>query len=411
MTGIPDGAFVHAVREDPRKKEILYAGTELGVYVSFDSGAHWQALQLNLPRSPVHDLVVKDDDLVVATHGRSFWVLDNLTPLRQVTAQSPSADFVLYQPETALRLHYPEEFDRRQPVGDNPPAGAMIDYYFKTAPKDEVTMDISDAQGKVVRHLSNKEKKEGEQPPEWPDRVERVKTIPANEGMNRFAWDLRYNDPIQTPGAFYTGNGPKGPLALPGDYQVKMTVAGKSQTVPLKVVIDPRNKGSEAMLQKQFTHSTQVTDRISQLHQAINEIRDVKAQIKTLHFRFNDDEKLKSALAAADDLDKKMSDVEKELIQVNMKGSEGNLAFPSMLNERFDAFSHFIDAGDSTEPTKSQLEVFQTMSKQLDDQLTKWSQIKSQDVAKVSDMIKGASLPGLIIPPAKSETPKQTKSS
>src|SRR5207253_714968 len=210
---------------------------ELGVYVSFDSGAHWHPLQLNLPRSPIHDLVVKDDDLVVATHGRSFWVLDNVTPLRQLSAQSANSDFILYQPETALRLHYPEEFDKHQPVGDNPPAGAMIDYYFKTAPKDEVTLDILDGQGKVVRHVSNKEKKEGEQPPEWPDRVERVKTISAKEGMNRFAWDLRFNDPIQTPGAFYGGTGPKGPLALPGDYQVKLTFAGKSQTASLKVVI------------------------------------------------------------------------------------------------------------------------------------------------------------------------------
>jgi photosystem II stability/assembly factor-like uncharacterized protein len=412
VNGIPDGAFVHAVREDPKKNGgLLYAGTELGVYVSFDAGAHWQPLQLNLPRSPIHDLVVKDDDLVVATHGRSFWVLDNLTPLRQLSAQSANTDFILYQPQTALRLHYPEEFDKRQPVGDNPPAGAMIDYYFKTAPKDEVTLDILDGQGKVVRHLSSKEKKEGEQPPEWPDRVERVKTIPANEGMNRFAWDIRYNDPIQTPGAFYGGTGPKGPLALPGDYQVKLTVAGKSQTVPLKLIIDPRNKGSEPALQKQFALSTQVTDRISQLHQAINEIRDLKAQIKTLHFRFGDDEKLKPALAAADDLDHKMSDVEKELIQVNMKGSEGNLAFPSVLNERFDSFSHFIDAGDSAEPTKPQLEVFQTLGKQLDEQLAKWSQLKSQDVVKVSDMIKQANLPALIITPPKTETPKETKSS
>ena len=123
-----------------------------------------------------------------------------------------------------MRLHYPEEFDKRQPVGDNPPPGAIIDYYFKTAPKEEVALDILDSSGKVVRHLSSKEKKENEQPPEWPDRVERVKTIPANEGMNRFAWDLRYDDPIQIPGAFYSSTGPRGPLALPGDYQVKLTV-------------------------------------------------------------------------------------------------------------------------------------------------------------------------------------------
>jgi hypothetical protein len=338
-------------------------------------------------------------------------VLDNITPLRQVNAQSTNSDFILYQPETALRLHYPEEFDKRQPVGDNPPAGAMIDYYFKAAPKDEVTLDILDASGKVVRHLSNKEKKEGEQPPEWPDRVERVKTIPTNEGMNRFAWDLRYNDPVQIPGAFYSGTGPKGPLALPGDYQVKMTVAGKSQTVPLKIVIDPRNKGAEPSLQKQFALSQQVTDRISRLHQAVNEIRDIKAQIKTLHFRFGEDEKFKPALTAADDLDKKMSDVENELIQVNMKGSEANLAFPSMLNERFDAFSHFIDAGDTNAPTKSQLEVFQKLSTQLDDQLKKWTQIKADDVPKISTMIKQLDIPALIVPPDKTVAPKETKSS
>src|SRR5207244_10928464 len=124
--------------------------------------------------------------------------------------QSTASDTLLYQPQTAVRLHYPEEFDKRQPAGDNPPTGAMIDYYFKSAPKDEVILDILDAQGKLVRHLSSKEKKENEQPPEWPDRVEVLKTIAANAGMNRFAWDLGYNEPIQVPGAFYAGNAPRG---------------------------------------------------------------------------------------------------------------------------------------------------------------------------------------------------------
>ena len=396
VTGIPDGAYVHAVREDPKRKGMLYAGTEIGVFISFDDGAHWQPLQLNLPVSPIHDLVVKDDDLVVATHGRSFWVLDDITPLRQTNMQSAQADTILYQPQTALRLHYPTEFDKRQPVGDNPPPGTIIDYYFKSAPKDEVTLDIVDGQGKLVRHFSSKEKKETEQPPEWPDRQERVKTIPANEGMNRFAWDIRHDDPIQIPGAFYGGDGPKGPLALPGDYQVKLTVAGKTQTAPLHLAIDPRTKGQEGALQKQFTLSMQVNDRISQLHQAVNEIREIRAQIKTLHFRFGQDEKLKPALTAADDLDKKMTETERQLVQVDMKGSEGNLAFPSMLNERFDSFSHFIDAGD-TEPTKPQLEVFQLLSTKLDEQLKKWEQIKKDDLPKVSALIKQVDLPALII--------------
>src|SRR5213082_2386950 len=396
INGIPDGAYVHAVREDPKKSGLLYAGTELGVYVSFDAGAHWQPLQLNLPRSPIHDLVVKNDDLVVATHGRSFWVLDNLTPLRQLNAQNSSSEMLLYQPQTAVRLHYPEEIDKRQPAGDNPPMGAMIDYYFKSAPKDEVTLDILDAQGKLVRHLSSKEKKENEQPPEWPDRVEVPKTIPANEGMNRFAWDLRYNEPMQVPGAFYAGNPPRGALALPGDYQMKLTANGKTQTAALHFVVDPRTKDHEGELPKQFELSTQVNARISALHQAVNEIRDIKSQVKALHTKFGDDAKVKPALDAADGMERKMSEVEQQLIQVNMKGSEGNLAFPNMLNEAFDSFSRSVDAGDR-EPTKPQMDVFASLSGRLDEQLKKWIAIKQDELPKVSAMIKQADLPALVI--------------
>jgi photosystem II stability/assembly factor-like uncharacterized protein len=396
VNGIPEGAYVRAVREDPKKRGLLYAGTERGVYVSFDDGGHWQPLQLNLPQSPIRDLVVKDDDLVVATHGRSFWVLDDVTPLRQVNAHSAATDMLLYQPQTAVRLHYPDEVDTRRPVGQNPPPGAILDYYFKTAPKGEVTIDVLDAQGKLVRHLSSKEKKEREQPPEWPDVLKHPKTIPANAGMNRFAWNLRYNDPVQVPGAFYSGTGPRGPLAEPGDYQVKLTAEGKSQTVPLHLDIDPRTKGSEPAIQKQFALATKVNDRISQLHGAINEIRQMETEIKNIHTRFGDDPKLKSAFAAADDLNHKMRQIEEQLIQVNMKGSEANLAFPSMLNERFDAFSHFIEAGD-TAPTQSQLNVFQMLSNQLDEQLKKWSDLKSAEVPKVNDLIKAANLPALYV--------------
>ena len=401
-TGIPDGAYVHSVREDPKRKGLLYAGTELGVYVSLDDGGHWQPLQLNLPQSPIHDLVVKDDDLVAATHGRSFWVLDNVTPLRQINVQSAATDMTLFEPQTAFRLHYPEEVDKRQPAGENPPPGAIIDYYFKTTPKDEVTIDIYDAQGKLVRHLSSKETKEFEQPPEWPDRVKEEKTIPANEGMNRYAWNLRYNDPIQTPGAFYGGSGPHGPLALPGDYQVKLTANGKTQAATLHLSIDPRTKGQEDAVQKQFALSRQVTDRISQLHQAINEIRDLKSQIKALHAKFDKEERVKPALAAADEMERRMSEVEQQLIQVNLKGSEGSLAFPVVLNEQFDTFSHSIDGGDR-EPTKPQMDVFGLLSGRLDTQLQKWAQIQKEDLPKVTALIKQADLPPLLIKPKPEE--------
>ncbi|MEY2561556.1 MAG: hypothetical protein QOG51_1971 [Verrucomicrobiota bacterium] len=395
-TGIPEGANVHAVREDPKRRGLLYAGTELGVFVSFDDGGHWQPLQLNLPVSPIHDLVVKDDDLVVATHGRAFWVLDDITPLRQANAQSAQMDALLYQPQTALRLHYPTEFDKRQPVGENPPAGAILNYYLKAAAKDEVTLDILDAQGKLVRHLSSKEKKVNDQPPEWPDQVETPRTIPALEGMNRFAWDLHYDDPIQTPGAFYYGEGPRGPLALPGEYQVRLTVGGKTQTAPLHLVIDPRIKDAEPVLPKQFELSAKVADRMGELHQAINEIRNVKTQIQGLRKRFGEDERLKPALAAADDLAKKMSAVEEQLIQVNMKGSEGNLAFPNMLNEAIYSFSRTIEYSDYG-PTQPQLEVFKMLDTRLEEQLKKWTQIKTEEVPKIAALIRQVELPAISV--------------
>jgi len=322
--------------------------------------------------------------------------LDDITPLRQVNAQSAQTEAILYQPQTALRLHYPTEFDKRQPVGENPPAGAIIDYFLKTAAKDEVTLDIFDAQGKLVRHLSSKEKKENDQPPEWPDQVETPRTIPAAEGMNRFAWDLHYDDPIQTPGAFYYGEGPREPLALPGEYQVKLTVAGKTQTAPLHLVIDPRTKDAEAALPKQFELSAKVANRIGELHQAINEIRDVKTQIQSLHKRFGTEERMKPALAAADDLAKKMSAVEEQLIQVNMKGSEGNLAFPNMLNEAIYSFGLTIQAADYG-PTQPQYEVFKMLSDRLDEQLKKWAQLKAEEVPKIAALIKQMELPAISI--------------
>lgn len=405
-TGIPDGAYVHAVREDPKRRGLLYAGTELGVYVSFDDGAHWQSLQLNLPTSPIRDLVVKDDDLVVATHGRAFWVLDDLTPLRQVNDQVAQADMKLYDPQTAVRLHYPDEVDTHQAAGTNPPPGAIINYYFKEAPKGEVTLEILDAQGKPIRHLSSKEKKGDEQPQEWPDQVQPIKTIPAKEGMNRFAWNLRYDGPVQTPGAFYAGSEPRGSLALPGDYQVRLTANGKTETAPLHLAIDPRVKDMETGMRRSFELSTKATERISQLHQAINEIRETRSQLDSLRKRFADNERLKPALASADEMENKMSTIEEKLIQVKMKSSEGNLVYPNQLNEEFYTFSQVIES--DAAPTESQLAVFKMLDGRLEEQLQSWAQLKNEDVPKINELIKQADIPALTVAAATTPSPSPT---
>jgi photosystem II stability/assembly factor-like uncharacterized protein/DNA-binding FrmR family transcriptional regulator len=396
VNGIPEGSYARSVREDPAQKGLLFAGTETGVYFSVDDGENWQPLKINLPTVPIHDLNIHGNDLIVATHGRSFWVLDDITPLRQLAGVNSNAEMILYKPEPALRLHYPDSVERRGPVGDNPPPGALIDYYFATAPKEEVKLEVFDSQNRLVRALSSKEKKEFEQPPEWPDQVREVTTIPAGAGMNRYAWNLRWEPPIKIPGAFYSGVGPQGPLAQPGHYTVKLTAGNRTQTQPLEIVLDPRVKDRVSMadLDKQFQLAMQVRDANTDLHRAVNQIREIRGQIKTLHARLENAQQHKDLLAQADALDRKMSPVEEELIQVNMKGSEANLAFPNMLNEQFDSFASLVTAGDGA-PTQQQYEVFKKLRARLDQQLALWKQMLASDVPALNEAVKRAELPAL----------------
>ena len=401
--GIPDDAYTHAVREDPKRKGLLYAGTEQGVYVSFDDGAQWQPLQLNLPRTPIHDLVIKDDDLVVATHGRSFWVLDDVEPLRQLSAESAKQDVIFYRPATSYRLQWPGEVPRRQPVGENPPQGSVFDYYLKEKPKDAVTLEIFDSQGKLVRkYVSKAEKKTEEQPPEWPDQTKPPELIPAEAGMNRFAWDQHYQDPVQVPGAFYAGNPPQGPRVLPGTYQVKLTVAGKSATQPLEIKLDPRIKVSQADLEKQLELGLKVRQRNTDLHNAVNQIHELRAQLKALEYRLSQDAKSKDVVAAAKALDAKMTPVEEQLIQTKLKSSEGNLNYPTMLNEQFYTLTSSVGGADAA-PTQPQYEVFDMLSKQLDEQLGKWQAIVSQDVPALNELMKKNNVPAVEVAAPASE--------
>jgi photosystem II stability/assembly factor-like uncharacterized protein len=395
--GIPKGSYVRSVREDPKGKGLLFAGTETGVYFSFDDGANWQPLKLNLPVVPIHDLNIHNDDLAVATHGRAFWVLDDITPLRQIDANSLNAEMILYKPEVALRLHLPDAIERRGPVGDNPPPGAIIDYYFKVAPKDEVKLEILDSDGKLVRAFSSKASKEAEQPQEWPDLAKEITTLPAAVGMNRYAWNLRWESPVKIPGAFYPGLGPRGPIALPGKYTVKLTAGGRTETQPLELVLDPRVKNvTPEDLRKQFELAMQVRQANADLHRAVNQIRELRSSVKALRLRMADEPRFKPVLSQLDALDKKMTPVEEELMQVNMKGSEGNLAFPNMLNEQLDTFSAIVQAGDSA-PTQQQYEVFKVLRTRLDQQLAAWKQIVTSDVPALNDTIRKLDLPVLYL--------------
>ncbi len=387
--GLPDGAVVHAVREDPVRRGLLYAGTERGVFVSFDDGGHWQSLQLDLPASPIHDLVVHGDDLVVATHGRSFWILDDVTPLRQIQSNTAAENVVLYAPQTAMRLHYPDQVDTHRPVGENPPAGALIDYVLKSAPKGELTIDILDAQGKALRHLSSTHSTKEVQPPEWPDQIVPNDRIAAAAGMNRLVWDLRMDDPVQIPGAFYSGPTPRGPLVPPGRYQVRLSVGGITRSAPLTVVADPRVANSEAAIRAKTELALNVEHDIDRLHRAVNAIRKARSEFvrvdKALSGRPSD----KSLMGEADALSKRLDPIEESLMQVNMKGSEANLAFPGMLNELFATFALSMEDAD-TPPTGQHLAFYNSLHGQLEDQLALWGKLKGEGIAGFNAHLKAS---------------------
>ena len=397
--GIPDGAYTHAVREDPARKNLLYAGTETGVYVSFDGGANWQSLQLNLPNSPIHDLIVKNDDLVVATHGRSFWILDDLTPLRAATAQA-ATETTVYKPRVTYRLRWPDSFERHQPVGENPPTGAIVYYYLPSAPKGVVSLDILDAQGKAVRHFSNEEKKEAETPPEWPDQTPPEEKIPTNAGLNRFAWDLRAQGPTPLagePGAEFRN---RGAMVAPGAYQVRLTSEGKSYTAPLELKIDARVKASSADVQKQVELGGKIVTEVSQIHDVVGKMREVRTQTHTLNSRLGGDPRYAQLIAAAKDFDKKSFDVESQLVQVNAKSSESTLNYPVLIDERFHSLLSMVDSADAA-PTAQQYEVFAELEKQAQPLLTQAHELMTKELPVLNEMVNKLNIPAIYVPEGK----------
>jgi photosystem II stability/assembly factor-like uncharacterized protein len=398
VTGIPDGAYVRAVREDPIRPGLLYAGTELGVYVSLDDGAHWQSLQLNLPTVPVHDLAVKDADLVAATHGRAFWILDDVSPLRQASEVSAEASFHLFAPATAVRLHVPEQVERRLPSGDNPPPGAVVDYYLKSAPaaNEEITLEFLDKNGKRLKRYSNLKPADAvEQPPEWVDREPPADVIPAGAGANRFSWNFRREDPVAIPGAFYSDNGPRGPIVRPGHYQVRLTVRGHSETAPLEVVLDPRLKGqvTERDLDALDDLALRTAADIDALHRAVNQIRETGSRVQTIRKWSADNPAAKPVLEAAEALVAKMAPIEARLVQVQMAASEDNLRYPNMLNEQYDTFISVLDS--DWAPTEPERQVFEYLHGELAAELAKWRAVVSGDLPALNTLLHSHGVPSI----------------
>jgi photosystem II stability/assembly factor-like uncharacterized protein len=281
------------VREDPEKKGLLFAGTDSSVFFSIDDGDHWSQLRLNLPVTPIHDLVIKGNDLVVATHGRSFWVLDDISPLRELTSTFGDEPAHLFKPAKTSRVRRSVNNDTplppEEPQGENPPAGAIIYYFLGGGTSGEVTLEILDHSGQVIRgYSSNDQPHTPRTPPPFPDYwLPKQEILSAEAGMHRFTWDLRYAPPGAAGGGYamavankQTEPAAQGPLVVPGAYHVRLTVAGRSYEQPLEVGPDPRVKTTQQEFAQQFDLAKRVYDRLQQAALAIQEVEQRRTQLK-----------------------------------------------------------------------------------------------------------------------------------
>lgn len=407
VTGLPEDEPVNTVREDPERKGLLFAGTEKTVYVSYDDGDHWQSLRLNLPATSIRDLVVHNDDVVVGTHGRSFWILDNITPLRQLTTQVATSDAYLFAPQLTYRMRRNNNTDTplppEIPAGQNPPDGVMLDYFLKSSPSGQVKLEVLDSSGKIVRQFSSTDKpvdvdeKELPVPTYW---IRPERTVSSQPGMHRFVWDghlappdsLERDYPIS---AIYrdTPRYPLGPAVLPGTYTVKLTVNGSSYTQPLTLRMDPRVKATDADLKAQFELESRITDAMRKDFAALTQVRALRTRLKELVSSGNSAVKL-----AATDLDKKLAGIE---------GAEGGfgasyLTSPSgrglvRLNEALNTLLSVADSADAA-PTTQTVAMTVDVEKALGEQLAAWSEIQNKDVPGLNGALKNAGIPQLATP-------------
>jgi photosystem II stability/assembly factor-like uncharacterized protein len=467
--GLPDNAFVRVVREDTVKRGLLYAGTETGVFVSFDDGGRWQPLRVaypgapapataaspappassrppartaatrpegslpapagtapetatasavetltaaathegELPVVPVTDLVVHGDDLVAATQGRSFWILDDVSPLRQMAAGLAGEDAHLFRPRAASRYLTPEG---PPGTGQNPPAGAIIYYSLRAEPKDkeEIALEVLDSGDHVVRRFTNKDEKkdEGGPPSEGDDEGggpgPGMTKLPAKAGLNRFVWDLRSPDASKFKGLILWAGGTRGPRVAPGAYQVRLTAAGKTMTEPLTLAGDPRLKTTAEDYQKQYDLLLKIRNKLTETHDAIVRIREARDQVKVVSDHAKQAGGDEAIGQAAEALTKSLTAVEEALYQTKNQSNQDPLNYPIRLNNKLSALAGVVASADGP-PTASSYAVYDEVASRIDAELARLRQVLDTDLAAFNQLVREKGVPAVVL--KKQETP------
>ena len=418
-----DGGFVRVVRGDPVREGLLYCGTETGLWFSIDDGAHWRPLRVNrpgliadptnpdgdakgaLPLVPVTDLVIKDDALVVATQGRAFWILDDLGPLRQMTPEAAAAESWLFTPTPAYLFGGPG--GARPQRGANPPPGAVFYYRLASAPreKQEITLEILTGDGKPIRKFSNlasdedaggtggdDDEEEGPRRPGGPPR------LPAGAGLNRFVWDLRGEDASRFKGLVLWGGGLQGPRVVPGTYQARLTVNGAVRTCRFEVRKDPRLATTIADYQKRYELHAKIRDELTQAHDAIARLRDVRDQLKSVAERAKTVTRDSTIADSARVIEQKLTSVEEALYQTRNRSSEDPLNYPIRLDNKLSLLTDEVDSADSA-PTDPTTAVYEDIAGQIDVQLARLKEVLDTDLRSFNQLVREHDIPAVMVRP------------
>ena len=411
--GIPGGDYTRVIREDPTRRGLLYVGTETSVYLSFDDGASWQSLQANLPAVPVYDLVIKDNDLLAATHGRSFWILDDVTQIHQVTDDLASKSFHLMKPRDTYRVAGPgknyqlalgavaysetkdlqgQTLRKFLDAGKNPPDGVIVTYYLKDKPSEdeEVLLSFLDSDGQMIKTFSSK--KEDGQGSTGPLEVSRVS---AEACMNRFIWDMQYSDACKIPDDKSTEQIVIAPLAPPGAYHVVLKVVGQSQTETFDIVKDPRVATTQEDFQAQFDLLIKIRDKVSETNDSVVKLRSVKRQVDEWTRRAAGHSSADAVSEASSILRAKLSVIENDLVQVDFKGERDRFHLPAKLNRKLAELAGVVSSADFA-PPKQAYDVLDDFTVRIDSQLERLQEVIDQDVSQFMDMVHEMQIPAIV---------------
>ena len=375
--GIAAEDFTRVVRVDPKRQGLLYAGTEKGMYISFDDGASWSPFQLNMPTVPITDLTIKNDNLIVATQGRSFWLIDDLTPLHQLNTQVANSAYHLFNPMPSYRMGGGGRPSKT--AGQNHPGGVMVHFFIDdVTDSTEVILEFMEQDGTSIKTFSSTEK-------------DRRKKLDVEKGFNRFVWNMRYSDAESFDGLIMWAGSTRGPLAKPGNYKVKLTVAGSTMEAPFEILPDPRAAATQADYDAQFDFLITVRDKLSETHEAIKQIREVRDQVNKVTETMKDKEEYQSIIEEANRILKEMKGIEEELYQTKNRSGQDPLNFPIKLNNKLAHLSSQVGRGNNP-PTVQAEGVRSEITQAIDKELNAYNKIMTNDIPALNNQIKEAGI-------------------